>query len=194
MTEQYTEAVGRPFLPPYWSLGYHQCRFGYRDLNDTRQVMERTLAAGVPLDVQWNDLDYMVDRNDFTLNEKTFAGLPDFVEDLHKVREITQFLLMATAVTRTFLIFQRGMHYIPIIDPGVSGSEAAGTYPPWDVGLEMNVFVKNSSGQPFVGRVWNDKGSTVWPDFTHPNATAYWTKMFKEFHDKVTADSLDKRL
>ena len=47
------------------------------------------------------------------------------------------------------------MHYIPIIDPGVSGNEPRGTYPPYDMGAEINVFVRNSSDQPFVGRVWN---------------------------------------
>jgi alpha-glucosidase (family GH31 glycosyl hydrolase) len=76
------------------------------------------------------------------------------------------------------------MHYIPIIDPGISGSEAAGTYPPFDVGLEMNIFIRNSTDQPFVGKVWN-RVSTVWPDFTHPNATLYWTKMIRMFHEKV---------
>jgi alpha-glucosidase (family GH31 glycosyl hydrolase) len=76
------------------------------------------------------------------------------------------------------------MHYIPIIDPGISGSEAAGSYPPFDVGLEMNIFIRNSTDQPFVGKVWN-RVSTVWPDFTHPNATLYWTKMIRMFHEKV---------
>ena len=74
---------------------------------------------------------------------------------------------------------------MPIIDPGVAGSEGRGNYPPYDVGVEMNVFVKNSTGDIFVGRVWNDKGTTVWPDFTHPNATEYWSTMFQQFHDKV---------
>jgi hypothetical protein len=45
------------------------------------------------------------------------------------------------------------MHYIPLIDPGVSGSEKPGTYPPYDEGLQFDIFIKNSSGQPFVGKV-----------------------------------------
>lgn len=83
------------------------------------------------------------------------------------------------------------MHYIPIVDPGLSGSEPPGTYPPFDLGLQMNAFIRNSSDQPFVGRVWN-RGSTVWPDYTHPNATKYWTELFKGFHDKVASDSFKK--
>ena len=47
--------------------------------------MERTLKAGIPLDVQWNDLDYMKNRNGFTLDEKNFGDLPQFVDEIHKV-------------------------------------------------------------------------------------------------------------
>ena len=27
LVSQYTEAVGRYYIPPYWSLGFHLCRF-----------------------------------------------------------------------------------------------------------------------------------------------------------------------
>jgi len=76
------------------------------------------------------------------------------------------------------------MHYVAIVDPGVSGSEPPGSYPPYDRGLDMNVFLRNSSDDSFVGRVWN-RESTVFPDFTHPNASLYWTEMFKDFRKKV---------
>ncbi len=36
VVEQYTAVVGRPFLPPLWSLGYHQCRFGYKSVEGGR--------------------------------------------------------------------------------------------------------------------------------------------------------------
>ena len=66
----------------------------------------------------------------------------------------------------------------------MSGAEPAGSYPPYDRGLEMDVFLKNASGGVFVGRVWNPV-STVWPDFTHPKAQQYWTEMFRQFREKV---------
>jgi len=37
-------------------------------------------------DVQWNDLDYMNSSNDFTYDKEKFKNLPEFVEELHKVR------------------------------------------------------------------------------------------------------------
>ncbi|XP_046402984.1 lysosomal alpha-glucosidase-like isoform X2 [Ischnura elegans] len=162
---QYTDLVGRPFMPPLWGLGFHLCRFGYKTLNRTREVCESVRKAGIPLDVQWNDLDYMKQGNDFTYDPETFKGLPEFVEELHKL----------------------GMHYVPLIDAGISGGDKAGTYPPYDEGLAAGVFIKNSSGLPFVGKVWN-KVSTVWPDFTNPTSVPYWSTQMERLHKQVAFD------
>ena len=78
-------------------------------------------------------------------SKSKYAGLPEFVDYLHK----------------------NGLHYIPIIDPAISSSQKLGTYKPYEIGLEMNVFIQNISGDPFEGRVWTN-GKCVWPDFTNP--------------------------
>lgn len=45
------------------------------------------------------------------------------------------------------------MKYIVITDPGISSREPAGSYPPYDEGLEMDIFVKNASNLPMEGKV-----------------------------------------
>ncbi|XP_065290345.1 lysosomal alpha-glucosidase-like [Dermacentor albipictus] len=165
VVSQLQHVVGMPAMPPYWGLGFHLCRFGYNTLNRTRYIMEMNIKAGIPLDTQWNDIDYMRSRNDFTYDKDRFEGLPEFVSELHA----------------------SGRNYVIIVDPAVSGSEAPGSYPPYDDGVAMDIFVKNITGGIVYGKVWNDK-SSVFPDFSHPNATAYWMKQFTRFHDEVPFD------
>ncbi|XP_075544667.1 lysosomal alpha-glucosidase-like [Dermacentor variabilis] len=165
VVSQLQHVVGMPAMPPYWGLGFHLCRFGYKTLNRTRYIMEMNIKAGIPLDTQWNDIDYMKSRNDFTYDKDRFEGLPEFVSELHA----------------------SGRHYVIIVDPAVSGSEAPGSYPPYDDGVAMDIFVKNITGGIVYGKVWNDK-SSVFPDFSHPNATAYWMKQFARFHNEVPFD------
>lgn len=45
---QYTSVIGRPFLPPYWSLGFHLSRQGYETLDDVKTVINRTAECGIP--------------------------------------------------------------------------------------------------------------------------------------------------
>ena len=44
----YFQIVGKPFLPPYWALGFHLSRYGYNTMDNLRSVVERNIAAGLP--------------------------------------------------------------------------------------------------------------------------------------------------
>lgn len=103
----------------------------------------------------------MSGRKDFTIDENGFELLPKFVETLHSLN----------------------MRYVPMFDPFIALKH---NYRPFDLGMQLNVFVKNTSGQLFVGQVW--PGESVWPDFFHPNATTYWTTLFKTYHDTLPFD------
>ncbi|NXA19815.1 LYAG glucosidase, partial [Ibidorhyncha struthersii] len=166
VVRQYLDVVGFPFMPPYWGLGFHLCRWGYSSTDITRQVVANMTAARFPLDVQWNDLDYADAKRDFTFNKKSFRDYPEMVQDFHR----------------------RGLRYIMIVDPGISSSGPPGTYKPYDEGLKRGVFIRNATGQPLIGKVW--PGPTVFPDFTNPETHEWWHDMVKEFHDQVPFDGM----
>ncbi|NWY62225.1 LYAG glucosidase, partial [Chionis minor] len=166
VVRQYLDVVGFPFMPPYWGLGFHLCRWGYSSTDITRQVVDNMTAARFPLDVQWNDLDYMDAKRDFTFNKKSFKDYPEMVQDFHR----------------------RGLRYIMIVDPGISSSGPPGTYKPYDEGLKRGVFIRNATGQPLIGKVW--PGLTAFPDFTNPETHEWWHDMVKDFHDQVPFDGM----
>ena len=43
-----TAVIGRPALPPYWSLGFQICRFGYKSINETWTTVDRVRAHRIP--------------------------------------------------------------------------------------------------------------------------------------------------
>ena len=48
VVQQYTGLIGRTFMPPYFALGFQLSRWGYKNTEDIRQVIERTKSFDIP--------------------------------------------------------------------------------------------------------------------------------------------------
>ncbi|XP_071715521.1 alpha-xylosidase 1-like [Rutidosis leptorrhynchoides] len=164
VVDQYTQLIGRPAPMPYWSLGFHQCRWGYHNLSVVEDVVENYQKAKIPLDVIWNDDDHMDGHKDFTLNPNAYPRpkLLDFLQRIHA----------------------RGMKYIVIIDPGIGVNTSYGTY---NRGLAKDVFIKYE-GKPYLAQVW--PGPVNFPDFLNPTTVDWWGDEVRRFHELVPVDGL----
>uniref|UniRef100_I3M252 Sucrase-isomaltase, intestinal n=1 Tax=Ictidomys tridecemlineatus TaxID=43179 RepID=I3M252_ICTTR len=170
VTQQYTEVIGRPVMVPYWSLGFQLCRYGYENDSEIASLYEEMVAAQIPYDVQYSDIDYMERQLDFTLSPK-FAGFPALINRMRA----------------------DGMRVILILVT-ISGNETK-PYPAFTRGVEDDVFIKYPNGGGIVwGKVWPDypdivvnssldwdsqveayRAYVAFPDFFR-NSTALWWK------------------
>ncbi|XP_068879916.1 sucrase-isomaltase, intestinal [Aphelocoma coerulescens] len=130
VVQEYTELVGRPVMPPYWSLGFQLCRYGYANDSEIAQLVEEMKAAQIPYDVQYADIDYMDRQLDFTISTH-FAGLPALIDKIKA----------------------EGMRFIIILDPAISGNET--DYPAFSRGVQNDVFIKRpDSNEILYSKVW----------------------------------------
>jgi alpha-glucosidase (family GH31 glycosyl hydrolase) len=169
--QQYFDVIGKPALVPYWSLGFHNCRWGYESVDYVSEVVANYSAAGIPLETQWMDIDYMNKYLDFTTDPVDFPldKMKAFVEGLHA----------------------NGQHFVPIVDPGIYAGpiDNVADYPALADGLEKNVFIMDYTGEtPVLGQVW--PGATYYPDWFAANITEYWTGQHVDFHNLVSFDGI----
>ena len=58
VTAQHTALTGVTPLPPLFALGYHQCRWNYKDEEDVATVQARFDENELSLDVVWLDIEH----------------------------------------------------------------------------------------------------------------------------------------
>lgn len=131
VSRQYADVVGLPAMVPYWSLGFHQCKYGWPNLDHVKEVVANYSKANIPVETLWGDIDYMDHRQDFTVDPQNFPlqKMRDFVTELH----------------------QSGQRYVMMLDPGI---HRKGGYEPFENGVKSDVFLKAGNGSYYRGQQW----------------------------------------
>ncbi|KAK3987755.1 alpha-glucosidase [Cladorrhinum sp. PSN332] len=139
-------AVGLPAMQQYWSLGFHQCRWGYDNWTQLQEVIDGFEKFQIPLETIWTDIDYMKNYRDFENDPVRFS-----------YTEGAEFLARLRA---------RKQHYVPIVDSAIyapNPEDPKDAYPTYDRGIAADAFVKNLDGSIYIGAVW--PGYTAFPDW-----------------------------
>jgi len=79
---QYGKLTGTTPLPPMFSLGYHQCRWNYKDEQDVYQVHDKFEELDYPYDVLWLDIEHTDGKRYFTWDKNLFPHPTSMQEKL----------------------------------------------------------------------------------------------------------------
>lgn len=150
----YTLLTGRMPLPPRWSLGYHQSRWGYDSEDVVRTLAHEFRQREIPCDVIHLDIDYMRGFRVFTWSPKRFPHPKELLDKLQ----------------------QDGFKVVTIVDPGVK-YEPESDYEAFDEAIKQNYLIRKPDGQLFYGYVWPEK--SVFPDFMRPEVRTWWGNSHK---------------
>lgn len=148
--QAYTWLTGRMAVPPLWALGYHQCRwFDYTQ--DALEGLGREYRErDIPCDALWLDIDHMDGYRVFTWNTDRFPDVPGMLARLRA----------------------EGLRMVTIVDPGVKHDPGYWVH---DQAVEREVLCRTEGGDTYIGQVW--PGRTAFPDFTLPEARAWWGEL-----------------
>lgn len=172
VTSQYLSQIGLPVLQQYWTLGYHQCRWGYQNWSMTEAVVDAFEEFQIPLETIWNDIDYMKAYRDFD-NDPIRFSYEEGQDFLHKLHD-------------------KGQHYVPIVDAAIyapNPANASDAYGIFDEANKTGSLLLNPDGSLYIGAVW--PGYTGFPDWlSNPSASEWWRKSVSEWHSKLPFDGI----
>ena len=185
MLEEYTEAIGRPVLQPYWSLGFQICRWGYLSTEDVTNVFQENVDAHVPFDVQYVDIDYMNRKTMWTIAPE-FEGIGEFIRDT----------VQGKYNKRNIIIF----------DPAIPANETA-EYTQYTTGVDVGAYLSGygkvwpvlPNWKELHGENWEDcdwrcqKAYAQWvqfPNFFKKATEQWWIDWSVKFHDTIPFDGL----
>lgn len=151
VAKQMTTLTGTQALPPLFALGYHQCRWNYKDEKDVAQVHGKFEELDFPYDVLWLDIEHTDGKRYFTWDEHLF---PDPV-----------------AMQESLAV--QGRKMVTIVDPHIKRDD---NFPVHKEATERGLYVKDKNGQDFDGFCW--PGQSSYLDFTDAGVRRWWAERF----------------
>ena len=147
----YTSLTGTQTLPPLFALGYHQCRWNYKDEPDVYAVDAKFEEHAFPYDVLWLDIEHTDGKRYFTWDAALFP----------------------TPAAMQNKLAVRGHKMVTIIDPHIKKD---GAYSVHKEAAERGYYVRNAADGEYDGWCW--PGSSGYLDFTSPVVRNWWAGQF----------------
>lgn len=152
MYRQYAVLTGTAPVPPMFSLGYHQCRWNYKDERDVYQVHSKFEELDYPYDVLWLDIEHTDGKRYFTWDENLFPHPAEMQEKLAS----------------------QGRRMVTIIDPHIKRDDG---YPIHKEATAKGLYIKDKDGKKdYDGWCW--PGSSSYLDFTNSKVRSWWADQF----------------
>jgi mannosyl-oligosaccharide alpha-1,3-glucosidase len=149
---QYAQLTGTTPLPPIFSLGYHQCRWNYKDEKDVYQVHGMFEELDYPYDVLWLDIEHTDGKRYFTWDKALFPNPLEMQDKL------------AT----------QGRRMVTIVDPHMKRDTQ---YYIHKEATAKGLYIKDKEGKnDYDGWCW--PGSSSYLDFTAEHVRSWWADQF----------------
>jgi alpha 1,3-glucosidase len=147
----YHRFIGKTPLPNIFSLGYHQSRYTYHNVEDMRKIDNKFDEYNIPYDSIWFDIEHTDGQRYFTYDQNNFepSKVEKFLSELEK----------------------KGRKVIYIIDPHIKVDKWYHIY--YD-SMKKNYLLKYQ-GQNFVGKCWC--GDASYLDFYNKEVRNYWRNL-----------------
>lgn len=148
----FAKLTGFSPLPPLWTLGYHQSRYGYKSQQEFLDLASNFRQLQIPCDALFFDLFYLNNLQPFTWDPLNFPDPAGMNQSLGN----------------------QGFHTVNIIDPVVLSTD-----PQWGGLASSNSFLVSSDGTPLVNNIFY--GDVSWLDFTRSTVKSWYKLALKSF-------------
>lgn len=161
--DRFTELTGRPYMPPKWSICYHQCRWSYVPDTQLIEVATKLRMRKIPCDVLYLDIDYMPGGHALTFDPKKFPDPRKTLRELHDM----------------------GFRVVANISPLLLTSD-----PLFEEAAGRGAFLRKADGGRLQGRhfYWDEfgggsTGDACWLDFSRTDTVQWWSGKHDPFLD-----------
>jgi len=149
--QQYAKITGPSALPPLFALGYHQCRWNYKDEEDVAAVDAGFEEHNLPYDVIWLDIEHTDGKKYFTWHQELFPTPSNMIDNVAK----------------------RKRKMVTIVDPHIKREPG---YFVHDEAQAAGHYIKNKDRNTYEGHCW--PGSVSYLDFINPTVRKFWAGKF----------------
>ncbi|AOL15472.1 alpha-glucosidase [Sulfolobus sp. A20] len=150
--EKYTDLTGKPYLLPYWALGYMISRYSYFPQDSVIELVDLMQKEGFRITGVFLDIHFMDSYKLFTWHRERFPDPKKMIEELKK----------------------RNVKLITIVDHGIRVDQ---NYNVFISGIGN--YCELDNGSMFVGKLW--PGYTVYPDFFREKTREWWANLISEW-------------